>query len=251
MILREVVKKITDVLRGERGGSMVELSLIAPIMLLISGATIDIGRFLKYQQVTSTVSQELANHIYRKCSDMTAFIVPRAGTADIDTSVTQSRVQSCADAEKAKAERILARALPGSYVTAHVFRHNIDDFFTDAPNCSASLTHVVSAPTGASDDDEDPDHDDPSPVTRPVQGGRNSQGQLPPEAQSRIQISGNSLKNANNNKVLASGAQVCKRNRLVAVEVGYEFKPIISFLPRFLPGFAIDRDGTHRETTIL
>ena len=53
------------------------------------------------------------------------------------------------------------------------------------------------------------------------------------------------------NTTIVSKEQVCNRNRLVAVEVGYAFEPIVKFLPAFLPGFGIDKEGLHRETTIL
>ena len=42
-------------MRSERGGSLVEFAFVAPIMLVISGATVDIGRFLRYQQITKEV----------------------------------------------------------------------------------------------------------------------------------------------------------------------------------------------------
>lgn len=228
-----------------------ELSLIAPMMLIVSGATIDIGRYLRYQQITSTVSGELANQLYRGCTDATAFLVPQNGSVTIDRVNSQERVQVCAVSERQKAQDTLFNALPGSLVGAIVYRYEIDKIFDpSSQNCGT--------PTGTVDEMRAPptNADIQTCSSRMGPRGRENTCDSGPGAakiaESKIELTTNgAIKSTAKNVVLVSNQEVCKRNRLVVVEVGYSFTPIVSFLPRFLPGFALDKDGINRETTIL
>lgn len=235
---------------------MVELSLIAPMMLIVSGATIDIGRYLRYQQITSTVSGELANQLYRGCTDATAFLVPQNGSVTIDRGNSQERVQVCAVSARQKAQDTLTNALPGSLVGAIVYRYEIDKIFDpSSQNCGAptgTVDEVRAPPTNA---DIQTCSNRLGTISRGVSGGGGNPSNSGPGAakiaESKIALANGGIKSTAKNVVLVSNQEVCKRNRLVVVEVGYSFTPIVSFLPRFLPGFALDKDGINRETTIL
>ena len=219
-------------------------------MLIVSGATIDIGRYLRYQQITSTVSGELANQLYRGCTDATAFLVPQNGSVTIDRENSQERVQVCAVSERQKAQDTLFNALPGSLVGAIVYRYEIDKIFDpSSQNCGAptgTVDEVRAPPTNA---------DINTFSSRMGHGGGRGPDHSGPVAakiaESKIALANGAIKSTAKNLVLVSNKEVCTRNRLVVVEVGYSFTPIVSFLPRFLPGFALDKDGINRETTIL
>jgi len=236
-------------MRSERGGSLVEFAFVAPIMLVISGATIDIGRFLRYHQITSSISQEAANYVYRRCSDITS-LTETNGQTTVDISKSKARILACAQRARDEAQIALNNALPGSLISITVYRHNIASFYDK----TSSLGNNGACGPG----------DDITPIqASPSQGDIIAVGLLiRPVSPTLTGISigdriGRSKLTENNgnllsgNTTIVSKEQVCNRNRLVAVEVGYAFEPIVKFLPAFLPGFGIDKEGLHRETTIL
>ena len=234
-------------MRSERGGSLVEFAFVAPIMLVISGATIDIGRFLRYHQITSSISQEAANYVYRRCSDITS-LTETNGQTTVDASKSRARILACAQRARDEAQIALNNALPCSLISITVYRHNIEEFYdkkgsSNTGKCAPAgddITSIQAPPSQA--DISRVGLTFPS-TTRP--GG--NIGQLIGKSK-LTQNNGNLL---SGNTTIVSKEQVCNRNRLVAVEVGYAFEPIVKFLPAFLPGFGIDKEGLHRETTIL
>jgi Flp pilus assembly protein TadG len=236
-------------MRSERGGSLVEFAFVAPVMLIISGATIDIGRFLRYHQITSSISQEAANYVYRRCSDITS-LTETNGQTTVDASKSRARILACAQRARDEAQIALNNALPGSLISITVYRHNIEDFYdkkgsSNTGTCAAGddITSIQAPP---SQDDKDKcgqlNRTHPSTARLGVNIG---------ELIGRPKLTENSGNLLSGNTTIVSKEQVCNRNRLVAVEVGYAFEPIVKFLPAFLPGFGIDKEGVHRETTIL
>lgn len=236
-------------MRSERGGSLVEFAFVAPVMLIISGATIDIGRFLRYHQITSSISQEAANYVYRRCSDITS-LTETNGQTTVDASKSRARILACAQRARDEAQIALNNALPGSLISITVYRHNIEDFYdkkgsSNTGTCAAGddITSIQAPP---SQDDKDKcgqlNRTYPSTARLGVNIG---------ELIGRPKLTENNGNLLSGNTTIVSKEQVCNRNRLVAVEVGYAFEPIVKFLPAFLPGFGIDKEGVHRETTIL
>jgi hypothetical protein len=218
-------------------------------MLIISGATIDIGRFLRYHQITSSISQEAANYVYRRCSDITS-LTETNGQTTVDASKSRARILACAQRARDEAQIALNNALPGSLISITVYRHNIEDFYdkkgsSNTGTCAAGddITSIQAPP---SQDDKDKcgqlNRTHPSTARLGVNIG---------ELIGRPKLTENSGNLLSGNTTIVSKEQVCNRNRLVAVEVGYAFEPIVKFLPAFLPGFGIDKEGVHRETTIL
>lgn len=236
-------------MRSERGGSLLEFAFVAPIMLVISGATIDIGRFLRYHQITSSISQEAANYVYRRCSDITS-LTETNGQTTVDASKSRARILACAQRARDEAQIALNNALPCSLISITVYRHNIEDFYdkkgsSNTGTCAAGddITSIQAPP---SQDDKDKcgqlNRTHPSTARSGVKIG---------ELIGRSKLTENNGNLLSGNTTIVSKEQVCNRNRLVAVEVGYAFEPIVKFLPAFLPGFGIDKEGLHRETTIL
>ena len=237
-------------MRSERGGSLVEFAFVAPVMLIISGATIDIGRFLRYHQITSSISQEAANYVYRRCSDITS-LTETNGQTTVDASKSRARILACAQRARDEAQIALNNALPGSLISITVYRHNIEEFYdkkgsSNTGTCAPAGDDITSiqAPPSQEDIIRVGQQSRTYPSTTRLRGNI---GQLIGKSK-LTENNGNLL---SGNTTIVSKEQVCNRNRLVAVEVGYAFEPIVKFLPAFLPGFGIDKEGVHRETTIL
>lgn len=234
-------------MRSERGGSLVEFAFVAPVMLIISGATIDIGRFLRYHQITSSISQEAANYVYRRCSDITS-LTETNGQTTVDASKSQARILACAQRARDEAQIALNNALPCSLISITVYRHNIEDFYdkkgsSNTGTCAPAgddITSIQAPPSQA----------DIIRVGLTCPSTTRSGGTIG-ERIGRSKLTENNGNLLSGNTTIVSKEQVCNRNRLVAVEVGYAFEPIVKFLPAFLPGFGIDKEGLHRETTIL
>lgn len=218
-------------MRSERGGSLLEFAFVAPIMLVISGATIDIGRFLRYHQITSSISQEAANYVYRRCSDITS-LTETSGQTTVDTQKSKDRILACAQRARDEAQQALDNTLPGSLISITVYRHNIASFY------DKTSTSGNNGACGGQGDTINEVSGLPSASGNPTNLGKR-----------QLAARGGAL--VSGSKEIVSAAQVCNRNRLVSVEVAYAFQPIVKFLPAFLPGFGIDKDGLHRETTIL
>ena len=234
-------------MRSERGGSLVEFAFVAPIMLVISGATIDIGRFLRYHQITSSISQEAANYVYRRCSDITS-LTETNGQTTVDASKSRARILACAQRARDEAQIALNNALPRSLISITVYRHNIEEFYdkkgsSNTGKCARAGDDITSIQAPPSQDDIIRVELTYPSTTRP--GGPIG------ELIGRSKLTENNGNLLSGNTTIVSKEQVCNRNRLVAVEVGYAFEPIVKFLPAFLPGFGIDKEGLHRETTIL
>lgn len=234
-------------MRSERGGSLVEFAFVAPIMLVISGATVDIGRFLRYHQITSSISQEAANYVYRRCSDITS-LTETSGQTTVDTQKSKDRILACAQRARDEAQQALDNTLPGSLISITVYRHNIASFYDKTS---------ISGNNGACGEQGDTINEVsglPSEQEKERCGGGSrdrSQSNVVGNQLGKRQLAARGGALVSGNKEIVSAAQVCNRNRLVSVEVAYAFQPIVKFLPAFLPGFGIDKDGLHRETTIL
>ena len=237
-------------MRSERGGSLVEFAFVAPIMLVISGATVDIGRFLRYHQITSSISQEAANYVYRRCSDITS-LTETSGQTTVDTQKSKDRILACAQRARDEAQQALDNTLPGSLISITVYRHNIASFYdktsTSGNNgaCGGqgdTINEVSGLPS---------EEDKRQTVYSDNSGHGNNNRKKDREQLSKRQLAARGGALVSGSKEIVSAKQVCNRNRLVSVEVAYAFQPIVKFLPAFLPGFGIDKDGLHRETTIL
>ena len=233
-------------MRSERGGSLVEFAFVAPVMLIISGATIDIGRFLRYHQITSSISQEAANYVYRRCSDITS-LTETNGQTTVDTQKSQDRILACAQRARDEAQQALDNTLPGSLISITVYRHNIASFYDKTSKFGNN------GACGGQGDTINEVSGLPSAMAQPISGRGVSSGpgsgDLKKLGERQLAARGGAL--VSGSKEIVSAKQVCNRNRLVSVEVAYAFQPIVKFLPAFLPGFGIDKDGLHRETTIL
>lgn len=54
---------------SQHGVVMIEFIIILPLLLCIAGVTVEMARFLRFNQMASVLSQEAALRAYRQCSD--------------------------------------------------------------------------------------------------------------------------------------------------------------------------------------
>jgi Flp pilus assembly protein TadG len=74
---------------------MIEFIIILPLLLCIAGATIEIARFLRFNQMASVLSQEAALRAYRQCSDF--FLYANNEASDFDPEATRALTGTCLD----------------------------------------------------------------------------------------------------------------------------------------------------------
>ncbi len=88
---------------------MVEFLLVAPVLLAISGGTIEVANFMRLSQISTVASQEMANVAYRRCASITRVENPNSpnyqpasnsltdGTIKIqlDNTTTATEIQNC------------------------------------------------------------------------------------------------------------------------------------------------------------
>lgn len=64
-LVRFIIKKINS---NQRGGAILEFSLVVPLLLSLSFAGFEFSRSLKILQIGSTLSREAANLAFRRCA---------------------------------------------------------------------------------------------------------------------------------------------------------------------------------------
>lgn len=240
-----LINTLRWIFRSERGGSMMEFAFIAPIMLIISGATIDIGRFIRINQITSVMSQNTANIIYRKCIDQTLYeYSTNLGTTVVNgmETETKNKITTCITTEINKAQTILNGSsgngvLPGALIMAIGYR------FSGASISPASCS-TFTAPMEIK---VTPSQEAINLSRSYAQVGSGSAPAAYSQLQAKVDAQGVWANGIN----VGNALNACTKNRLVIVEVTYPFSPIVSFLPNFVPGFNLNSDGVFRETTIL
>lgn len=139
----------------QRGASLVEFCFTIPVLLLVAGSTVDLSRYMRFLQVTTFVSQETAEQIYRKCSDITIYNPADINTiyiynpADINTTslpintaLTESAITSCVERVQLGAQELLNASVGRAAVSSKVFRWKITD--TSSKSCG-SVTTLSSA----------------------------------------------------------------------------------------------------------
>ena len=254
----------------ERGSGLVELIFTIPVLLIIAGATVDLSRYMRYQQITTFISQETASQIYKQCSDITIYNRPTINSAAlvINQTDTVTAVRQCITAIQAHSQAVLNQALGSSAVASNVFRWSIGNTtsLSNGNNCNnvqdteGNVT-VISAKVSMEPDVGctqgvypffgkivNPDRSVPEPPL--------------PDPDKRAQIETSTLTNqldgivqtypvgaSSARRVLVSPQDLCQRGRVVAVEVGYAFQPIVKFLPAMM--LQLNTNATQREVTIF
>jgi hypothetical protein len=150
-----------------------------PVLLLIAGATVDLSRYMRFLQVTTFVSQETAEQIYRQCSDITIYTPADINTTSlqIDGSATESAITSCVERLQLGAQELLNASVGRAAVSSKVFRWKITE---TSPTASCNSVTILSPGDvremyakadvdcdGPENEDEDDDNSDSTPDDTP------------------------------------------------------------------------------------
>jgi len=261
------MRHIYSGLRTERGSSLVEFAMCAPLLLLIAGSTLDVSRYIRYLQVTSHVSQEASNLSYVQCSDITVYKTPSRNqqTLEVNESATLTAIDNCIQKITKDAQKILDDTLPKSVISAAVIRYDLDlkdHKLSDDPCTNSSPVFREANCKGSDcqkerethwkwheDEEEEEGSRSPSKGSENVGGGGGGGSKL---FEPSMKVDGGQFKIVNpktgETRLIVEKAEKCNGKSLVAVEVAYSFTPIVKFLPNWMTG---EVDGIHRETTIL
>jgi Flp pilus assembly protein TadG len=127
----------------QRGASLVEFCFTIPVLLLVAGATVDLSRYMRFLQITTFVSQETAEQIYRQCSDITIYSPPDINTTSlqINKAMTESAVTSCVQRLQLGAQELLNASVGRAAVSSKVFRWQITD---TSPSTSCGNVETLS-----------------------------------------------------------------------------------------------------------
>ena len=269
----------------QRGASLVEFCFTIPVLLLVAGSTVDLSRYMRFLQVTTFVSQETAEQIYRKCSDITIYNPADINTTSlpINTALTESAITSCVERVQLGAQELLNASVGRAAVSSKVFRWKITD--TSSKSCG-SVTTLSSANVSVMYAKADVDCDDAenedlnTPEATPASESPNdnskskkssiirrdddekkyqkSRSKLEDNEKLALEDDGVDLQStgiyqtkstSGAQKLLVSPPTLCQKNRVATVEVAYDFEPIVKFLPHMM--IKLNTDGSQRETTAL
>ena len=253
----------------ERGSGLVELIFTIPVLLIIAGATVDLSRYMRYQQITTFISQETASQIYKQCSDITIYNRPTINSAAlvINQNTTSVAVQQCMTRIQAHSQAVLNQALGSSAVASNVFRWNITDTtsLSNGNNCGNLGSSPMNSVTIISAKGNMDSSSTCSQGNYPCVGeitNLNRTPPPPPDAATKIALETSQVTKQNHGivqkypvgattsaRLLVSPEDLCQRGRVVAVEVGYAFQPIVKFLPAMM--LQLNTNATQREVTIF
>jgi hypothetical protein len=262
----------------QQGASLVEFCFTVPVLLLIAGATVDLSRYMRFLQITTFVSQETTEQIYRQCSDITIYTPADINTRSlqINQGMTESAIQSCVERLQLGAQELLNATVGRAAVSSKVFRWKITETSPsatcgDVTTLSAADVSVMYAKADVDCDDaenENENDDDTtskkSSIIRRDDDENNyekSRSKLDDDEQEEklaleddgveLQPTGiyQTKSTSGTQKLLISPSTLCQKSRVATVEVAYAFEPIVKFLPHMMIKF--NTDGSQRETTAL
>lgn len=260
---------------------MTEFCFTIPVLLMIAGSTIDISRYMRFLQITTFVSQEAGSEIYQKCSDLTIYDKPNlnSDTLTVDKDRTLAAIAMCTQRIQNQAQLVLNKSLGRSILSSDVFRANIEDPST-TPDCAQSDTTIDRVSINASivngfvpetGDSKDfsfggyhPTEEDCDKMTGTTitirRGSSGSYLNLGLARKTNIENLGRKKLEFNQNsglqyvtnsgpRTLITRQSMCTRGRVVAVEVAYDFDPIVKFLPEMI--VKLDENGNQREISVF
>lgn len=184
-----------------RGAVLVELVLVAPLMLFITGYMLRLTQILEARQVAITLSREMATQVFKNCVDITILDVPD-GTNQVRVNMDQTQLA-------------------------------IFDCLTEVGN-NFQNSWASFAPTGAVSTVEGGDGQAIAPLLWKAQAlryGLNTIGTTPCDATTPIITTG---ANSAGGEVLPDTSltrdEQCNRNRIARGVVQFTIQPVFTFL---------------------
>lgn len=149
-----------------RGAVLVELILVSPLILFMTGYMLRLTQILEAQQVAVALSREIATQVYQNCVDITVFDpppwddldpAPPPGTLVVDQDLTTAQIQACLDGVANRltntwpqvapsASQIINGADDSFSYKIQVIRYNMGTIdFDNVNNCQGNLVTTIDA----------------------------------------------------------------------------------------------------------
>jgi Flp pilus assembly protein TadG len=189
----------------QRGSSYIEFLIVAPILLLVAGSTIELARFVRFRQIADVISKEAALEAYRVCdiTDIDAQTLINAAPR-VNTGTSTTNIQNCLNnvANKYQAT-VAATGIANATVILSIYRYDFGNLVPqDAPACSPLNSGFTQISTSAA----------------------NSGFTLVGNS-----MVGNSIQNRLNGAVVGSQLTGCQLGRVLISELAFFYAPIINF----------------------
>lgn len=200
-----MAKCSTPSVLGERGSGYLEFLIVAPILLLIAGSTIELARFIKLRQIADVISQEAALEAYRRC-DITNVSAESTGSDPVvNTTTSASDTQACLNDVAAKFQATVSAAgVTNARVILSLYRYDFGFLVPrDSPSCPAT----------------------PSTLTPPAAFTQISTSAL----DSAFSLDGNTSIKDQNGREVGSAITGCQLGRILISELAFFYTPIINF----------------------
>jgi hypothetical protein len=78
-----------------RGAVLVELILVSPLILFMTGFMLRLTQILEAQQVAVALSREISTQVYQNCVDITVLAPPQGGNLTVNVNDTTQQIQLC------------------------------------------------------------------------------------------------------------------------------------------------------------
>lgn len=184
----------------QRGSSYIEFLIVAPILLLVAGSTIELARFVRFRQIADVISKEAALEAYRVCdiTDIDAQTLINAAPR-VNTGTSTTNIQNCLNnvANKYQAT-VAATGIANATVILSIYRYDFGNLVPqDAPACTPPNSAFKQISTS--------------------------------DANSGFTLVGNSIQNRLNGAVVGSQLTGCQLGRVLISELAFFYAPIINF----------------------
>ncbi len=189
---------------------------MAPILLLISGFTIELARFVRFRQIADVISKEAAFEAYRKCDILNVDASGNVGSdpvVNIATS-TADTVACLNDVAGQFQATVAAAGLNNARVILSLYRYDFQNLAPqDAPACNPATSAFTQMSTSAVD--------------------------------SAFSTNGNSINGPTG--AVANQTIGCQLGRIVVSEMAFFYTPIINFR---IVGFSNSFDTNFQQSPL-
>lgn len=187
----------------QQGAGYIEFLLVAPILLLVAGSTIELARFIKVRQIADVISQEAALEAYRRCDITNVDATTNQGSDPVvNTESSAAETQRCLEdvARKFQAT-VAATGMANARIILSLYRYDFGFLVPrDAPNCPATPTADAA-------------------FTRISTGGGDS----------AFSLDGNTSIRGRDGREVGSAVTGCQLGRILISELAFFYIPIVDF----------------------
>jgi len=133
---------------SERGASYIEFLIVAPILLLICGASVEFSRLIRHRQVADVISKEAAMQAYRQCDKTVVKQGQNGADPTVNIDETRAEVIACLNRIKQTSEGIFRTLGIQGSVSLSLYRFDAANLVPTA-NCSLNNPELFQTPLPA------------------------------------------------------------------------------------------------------